>query len=358
MCGNIRMIGGFNYHCSICNFHACVKCVEVAVAQEAAATTLKTEALIKLNHKGHSQHSLTLQMRRATFHCDACNTEDKDLSYQCDSCDFWIHKTCADLYPTINLPQHHNHSLDLVYSLPSAFYNYLYFCAFCNKCIQRREWLYHCANCRYFAHIKCALNVGHHSTPSDDRDIVALEEDANVMHFPMSDVFIDPLKWLHSEKMDRGDDKKTKVNHSSHEHTLILNVEPQGINIPNTDCSDTIEVCDGCVRPISLPYYNCTDGCSFILHKYCAELPLTLEHQLHSDHSLELVNVDGSEETYFCDGCLCQGNKFAYKCKPCKFHLDVNCAFLPNMIKHESHKHPLVQVCDSSICCQALRKFL
>ncbi|KAI3692002.1 hypothetical protein L6452_31807 [Arctium lappa] len=282
------MIGGFNYHCSICNFHACVKCVDVAAAQEVVDTTLKNEALIKLKHKGHSQHALTLQLRRATFRCDACNTEDKDL---------------------------------------------------------------------YFAHIKCALNAEHHSTPSDGRGTLTLEEHVNdFMHFPMSDIFLDPLKWLHFGKMAQADDKKTTINHSSHEHSLILNVEPQGNNILNTDYNDAIEVCDGCVRPISLPYYNCKDGCSFILHKYCVELPLTLEHQLHSDHSLELVNADEYEEKYICNGCVCFGNRFAYRCETCKFYLDVNCAFLPNTIIHESHKHPLVQIINPLNCCMACEK--
>ncbi|KAJ9537615.1 hypothetical protein OSB04_030348 [Centaurea solstitialis] len=346
VCGNQRMIRGLNYHCSICNFRACVKCVNVAVAQEAIATTLKNEALSNFNHKGHPQHNLTLQSRPATFHCDACNTKDEDMFYRCDSCDFWIHKTCAFLKPTITLLQHHQHSLDLVYSLPSDFYNYLYFCKFCKKCVQRKEWLYHCANCRFFAHIKCLLNADHHATTSDDRGTSALEEHVNeFMHFPMSDVLVDPLKWLHVEKMARGDDKKLEVNHSSHEHSLILNVESQGNNIPNTDYTDEIEVCDGCVRPISLPYYNCKDGCSFILHKYCAELPLTLKHQLHPYHSLELINADKhDEEKYICNGCLCYGNRLAYRCQPCKFYLDVNCAFLPDVITHESHEHPLCQV--------------
>nr|KAJ0199794.1 hypothetical protein LSAT_V11C600329120 [Lactuca sativa] len=44
---------------------------------------------------------------------------------------------------------------------------------------------------------------------------------------------------------------------------------------------------------------------------------------------------------------------FSYKCKTCTFNLDVNCAFLPNTIKHKSHKHPLIQVIDTETPCNA-----
>ncbi|KAI3691995.1 hypothetical protein L6452_31799 [Arctium lappa] len=87
VCGNEHIIGGLSYRCSLCNFDACLKCVIVAAAQEVVVAALKKEALIKLKHKGHSQHTLTLQLRSATFHCDACNTKDEDL--------YFVHIKCA-----------------------------------------------------------------------------------------------------------------------------------------------------------------------------------------------------------------------------------------------------------------------
>ncbi|XP_024961222.1 uncharacterized protein LOC112501743 isoform X2 [Cynara cardunculus var. scolymus] len=126
--------------------------------------------------------------------------------------------------------------------------------------------------------------------------------------------------------------------------------------MPEINCDDPIEVCYGCVRPLSLPYYNCKDGCSFTLHKYCAELPLTLEHHLHPDHPLDLVDTSEDEHFYSCNGCFSRGNKFVYKCETCKFYLDVNCGFLPNTIIHKSHKHPLTQVMDPNQACEACDK--
>ncbi|PWA77683.1 C1-like protein [Artemisia annua] len=251
LCGNARqLIEGFSYKCIRCDFDACVKCGVVFVAQQAAADALKEEASIKFEHDGHPQHTLTLQLRPAAFLCDACNTKDEGLFYQCDSCDFWIHKTCASLAPTIDLPHHPNHPLVLVYLLPERFYNYPYYCEFCDKRIMQNDWLYHCANCRYFAHIKCALKA-EQTFVSSTKSIVDLLQ------------FTDPLKLLYSGKVSSDDDEDpVEVNHWSHDHPLILNVESR-------------------------------DGCSFTLHKYCAQLPLTLPHQLHPDHSLDLVDTSG-----------------------------------------------------------------
>ncbi|GJX13010.1 C1-like protein [Tanacetum coccineum] len=148
--------------------NACSDCCLAEFARKAEADAIKEEAKVKLEHIGHPQHTLTLQLRPGSFLCDGCKTEEKGLFYQCYSCDFWIHKTCASLAPTIRLPDHyHKHPLLLLYSLPEKFFKYQYYCKFCNNYIRRDEWLYHCANCRYFSHIKCALNAQQHpSTPS------------------------------------------------------------------------------------------------------------------------------------------------------------------------------------------------
>ncbi|KAI3691950.1 hypothetical protein L6452_31753 [Arctium lappa] len=349
VCNSRGLVKGFSYCCMSCDFDACTKC--------GLAIALKEEALIEFKHEGHPQHTLTLQLRSASFRCDACHAKDEDLFYQCNNCDFWMHKTCASLAPTIDLPHHPNHPLVLVYSLPDNFYNFKYYCEFCDKLILKNGWLYHCANCRYFAHIKCALNAEQPSIPSDSLGTTLVEENVNKFpHFPMPEPFIDPLKLLHLEKVSLDGNGATEISHWSHDHLLILNVEPRGNNMPNIRCGDQIEVCNGCTRPLSLPYYNCKDGCSFTLHEYCAELPLTLEHQLHPNHSLDLVDTYRDKYFYRCNGCFSLCNNFVYKCETCKFYLDVNCGFLPNTIIHKSHKHPLIQVIDPNLLCKACDK--
>ncbi|CAH1453482.1 unnamed protein product [Lactuca virosa] len=221
--------------------------------------------------------------------------------------------------------------------------------------MKRNEWLYHCANCRYFVHIRCALNAEQTSTTQRDVSSTSfVDKDLkDLLEFPMSEAFTDPLKLLHLDKTIIDDDDTKEIKHWSHHHPLILNVIHQVNNMYGMISSDPIEVCHGCVRPLSLPFYSCKDGCSFTLHKYCTELPLKLQHPLHPDHSLVLINTTGHGINYTCIGCFSYANMFFYNCETCKFYLDVNCAFLPKTIKHKSHKHPLIQVIDPGPLCNA-----
>ncbi|KAI3692157.1 hypothetical protein L6452_31966 [Arctium lappa] len=60
----------FSYYCSPCDFNVCMKCAIEDVASNAAITRLKEEASNKFTHDGHPQHTLTLQLRPASFHYD------------------------------------------------------------------------------------------------------------------------------------------------------------------------------------------------------------------------------------------------------------------------------------------------
>nr|XP_043629872.1 uncharacterized protein LOC122601170 [Erigeron canadensis] len=351
VCGQ-ELIFDTCHRCEPCKFVVCSKCVMAEKAQKDAATALKEELVIKFVHDGHNpQHTLTIQSRPAAFHCNACNTKKEDMFYQCDQCDFWIHKACTSLLETIDLPYLHHHKLDLVFSLPEKFYNYKYKCELCDKRIMQTDWTYHCSNCRYFIHIKCVPNSDQPSTQRLEVNVEEEATDSNILHLPMSHALTDPLKLLHSNNDPTtpgggGDDnEQLEISHWSHDHLLFLTDVPQGdkINMPDIGCStDPIMVCHICVRPLSIPYYSCKhDGCSFTLHKYCAELSRTLEHPLHPDHLLELVKQNYASLCYFCDK---RCNTFMFQCKTCSFCIDVNCAFLPKIIKHKFHKqHPLVQ---------------
>ncbi|XP_023741906.3 uncharacterized protein LOC111889988 [Lactuca sativa] len=337
-------------------FKACIDCCVSRITRKAEADTIKEEAKMKVEHEGHPQHTLSLKLRPVAVFCDACKTKDEGLFYECNSGDFWIHKTCASLTHTINLPHHPNHKLVLVYSLPEIFFNFWYYCEICNEYIQQNEWLYHCANCRYFVHIRCALNTeqasGNLRNVSSTSFVDEVVED--LLEFPMLETFTDPLKLLH---LDKTTDESKEIKHWSHNHPLILNVAHHGNNTHGIFSSDPIEVCHGCVRPLSLPYYSCKDRCSFSLHKYCAELPLKLQYPLHPDHSLVLINAAGHGIKYKCIGCFSYGNMYLYICEICEFYLDVNCAFLPQTIKHKSHNHPLIQVIDPEPLCSACTKY-
>ncbi|CAI9290989.1 unnamed protein product [Lactuca saligna] len=319
-------------------FNACIDCCLVEIALKTEADAIKEAITIKIEHEGHPQHILTLQLRLAAFRCDACNTyKDEGLFYECDSCDFWIHKTCASLSSTIHLPTIITH---LQWSIS----------------FQKNSLNLHIIV--NFAEYTSDGMTGCIIVPTVDILPISIDEDENgLLHFPMSYELTDRLKRQHYEKMtqyDDDDDEKIVIKHQnwSHEHPLILHVQPQANNM--SGCSDPIEVCFRCVRPLSLPYYTCKDGCnSFSLHKYCAELPLKLQHPLQPDHSLDLIHTCPQNLYDRYNGCGSFGNTLLYKCETCEFNLDVNCALLPRTIKHESHKHPFIQVIDHEPLCNA-----
>ncbi|XP_023767198.1 uncharacterized protein LOC111915782 isoform X2 [Lactuca sativa] len=92
-------------------FKACIDCCVSRITRKAEADAIKEAGRIKIEHKGHPQHTLSLKLRPNVVLCDACKAKDEGLFYECDSCDFWIHKTCVSLAHTIDLPHHPNHKL-------------------------------------------------------------------------------------------------------------------------------------------------------------------------------------------------------------------------------------------------------
>ncbi|KAK8490351.1 hypothetical protein V6N11_055639 [Hibiscus sabdariffa] len=56
----------------------------------------------------------------------------------------------------------------------------------------------------------------------------------------------------------------SEIKHAYHDHNLTL-------TFSGGEIKDESQ-CDGCMRPISTPFYSC-EQCQFFLHKLCAELP-------------------------------------------------------------------------------------
>lgn len=135
----------FTYNCSKCHFNIHVSCAF-------------EEGLFE--HEGH-HHPLTLVRTPVLLFCDACSTQEKDISYRCTVCPFWIHQSCASLPKTVERGDD-DHSLRLTYSLPDKIHSHL--CNICHDIVQRTGWIYCCEACRYFAHLKCATSKQKPST--------------------------------------------------------------------------------------------------------------------------------------------------------------------------------------------------
>ncbi|CAL5331254.1 unnamed protein product [Camellia sinensis] len=123
--------------------------------------------------------------------------------------------------------------------------------------------------------------------------------------------------------------------HFSSKHQLMILNEDE-----KNDVDERVS-CDVCLQQITGPAaYKCTNcSVSIYLHKLCAEQPAEMEHPMHPEHPLALLQVVANK--FRCDGCDICLKEFIYRCSICNFNLDICCALKAHKLKHESHKHPL-----------------
>ncbi|KAK3026784.1 hypothetical protein RJ639_040262 [Escallonia herrerae] len=320
------------YRCERCEFYVCTSCALCALHPQITA-------------QSRHGHPLTI-MRRALFQCDACGIQVEDHAYVCITCRFWVHKSCIELESTFHSGHHNQHPLTLAFSLPTE---YLKFdsqkCDICAKQVRPSLWVYHCAPCRFLAHLKCAT--------SEVKSICRFSEieeeeayDSKVIRLPVRDECTNLVSYLLGTANRGQIQRAEEVTHSSHHHPLIL--------CDKAITKDDKLVCSGCVQPILDSYYSCSQRCGgFSLHISCTELPDEVRHPSHPEHPL-FLNSNGPH--YFaCKICGFGYRGFEYKCKHfCGFELDVKCALIGDAMLHESHQHPLsLKQSRPEECCNA-----
>ncbi|KAK5841300.1 hypothetical protein PVK06_010210 [Gossypium arboreum] len=97
--------------------------------------------------------------------------------------------------------------------------------------------------------------------------------------------------------------------------------------------------CDGCMLPISDPFYYCSE-CVFFLHKVCAELP-KIKKVWHHDCKEPLTLI--FDKAFRCRQCWHISNASAYECCGCERKICPRCviALSPGARTCLKHKHPL-----------------
>ncbi|PPR94471.1 hypothetical protein GOBAR_AA26208 [Gossypium barbadense] len=222
--------------------------------------------------------------------CLGCEKPVEGWSYGCNQCEFYLHKGCAELElaPQIQHPFHPKHPLTL---LPESLYSGG--CDLCGKAF--RGFVYNCYDCRFDLHINCALL-----------------QSSVAANFPNS-LHPHPLFFIQNNNME---------------------VEP--------DCS-------GCQKPISGPFYHCSDCSSptfFNLHEECAELPLEINHPCDRKHPLTFLPQPPTHpQKCSCYLCRIQWKGFVYSCSLCNFDLSLDdFLFSPPTITVASHEHPWMLV--------------
>ncbi|KAD2805009.1 hypothetical protein E3N88_38386 [Mikania micrantha] len=173
----------------------------------------------------------------------------------------------------------------------------------------------------------------------------------NLLHCPFHDEGDNVLKdyMFDQKKFVSSQHDGEMLNHFSHQHPLILIDKQTSVGEKLVSLHDPMKrvqlLCDGCVKPImAIPFYICyqhtDEQCCFVLHEWCAKLPAKIEeYDGHPQHTLFLLSKIPGE--FFgvlkCAICFFPSNGFAYGCTICKYYVDINCAFIPKEITHDSH---------------------
>lgn len=90
-------------------------------------------------------------------------------------------------------------------------------------------------------------------------------------------------------------------------------------------CEEDEVPCFACFNSVKgePTYFLDTQETRYYFHKSCAELPAKIQHPLHLQHPLTLHH---HSSFFVCEGCSLLTAGFRYRCKECRFNLNVPCA--------------------------------
>ncbi|KAL4348173.1 hypothetical protein GQ457_17G001090 [Hibiscus cannabinus] len=304
---------GFVYSCSICNL------------EFTPDDVITTPKITVESHK----HPWKLLSRRMPLICDFCGIVGDHTPYLCTKCNLVVHRKCISMPCNIMITRH-PHMISHSYSRQED-QSKAWTCRICYEEVDTRYGSYYCSDsdCEYIAHVHCATNKA-----IWDGTIVLEGNDESckeTQHASLNLITEVVEQTSIGEQM-----VVTEIKHGYHDHNLRLTL--------SGDIEDDGQ-CDGCMRPISTPFYTC-DRCKFSLHKDCTELPREKRHPFHK-HALTLTNSSLSPVNGYsiCYGCDRPYNGFSYRCynEDCKQHFnwDIRCISLSDTLEHPSHEHSL-----------------
>ncbi|KAD4586121.1 hypothetical protein E3N88_23722 [Mikania micrantha] len=339
---------GICYHCSICNYEIDLLC----------ATFVEQSTI---HHPSHQHPLISFSAEPGLIKCIACGEKHEGCFYQCITCfNFLINFDCLSLPVKLLLQTKqfsHDHLLTLSYSFQDRLYEFN--CRICGMEFEDDHFIYKCSKCMYYVHPKCGtqmiepfmsiLSLGLGQTQKNFKDA----DHPNLLRFPLDDG-----SHILSYQI-----KADTPAHIDHWHRTLLREESFLSQDTEIIISSSVvslhdpmkrikQQCTGCTRPITkMPFFKCgrRDECDFFLHDWCSRLPEELtNHVAHPQHTLTLSR-NSFPVVFICNICNLLCNGFSYDCNPCKFSIDVNCAFIPEEITHEAHaNHLLTRVDDSS----------
>ncbi|KAK8308220.1 hypothetical protein V6Z11_D02G041000 [Gossypium hirsutum] len=296
---------GFVYSCSLCNF-------ELSVDDIFSPPTITNAS---------HEHPWMLISKKMSFICDFCGIVGDHSPYLCATCNLVVHKNCISLPRNIRITRH-CHVICFSYSFQqNQVENCM--CRICYTEVDTSYGRYCCSasGCDYIAHAHCATN-------KSIWDGTIIKEGYDERHGP-SNLITDVIEQISIEEIMVA----SKIKHSYHHHNLRLTL--------SGEIKDDSQ-CDGCMRPISNPFYSC-EQCKFFLHKNCAELSKEMRHPFHK-HLLTLTNSSTLGDFSSCDACSHLYQGFSYRCyrRGCNLNFDIRCMLMLDTLNHPSHDHSLL----------------
>ncbi|KAK2999280.1 hypothetical protein RJ639_023852 [Escallonia herrerae] len=326
----------FTYNCAPCDFDVCIACAWVG----------------KIKNLGHDHPLVPYNQVKENdtggeeVVCGGCNKPiTEDDAYSCSDCDFFLHKTCAELPEALLLAagsvissftKHVTYPIKLSTFLtpntllPSYFDKIRLLVSFFARAVETfgcgSSTIVSSVNLRYVYHVLCC--------PLTD-----LQESKN-----KSCMII-----LFTSSLD----------HQILIQTAVVPAAERGQSCYSTDLKSTsseqneikVGESDEVMKfPVPDEFMNQIN--------YFLQLPDEVQHPCHPQHPLSFHPKSSAESLsiFLCDLCNRRCNGFRYRCELCNFDLDLRCASVPDTIVHEAHRHPLVPA-TSGIHCSACKEY-
>ncbi|XP_033136797.1 uncharacterized protein LOC117128471 [Brassica rapa] len=351
--GNICDLCGWKiaklcYRCQMCDFDLDLHCAKYPPPD------------VIDNFETHP-HKLTLVKEPILFNCSAkCGKASVGLTYKCDECDVAFHVDCvwhpATDHPTeVNHPYHSLHPLKLLTGPPPDYSDGK--CRLCGTEIDK-ELFYNCSSCNFTLDMPCVLNPPQKSLVDPkvhDHQLTLLPRlDSFTCNACGLKGDRSPYACFDCGFMIHQDclGLPRVININRHDHrvsrtSVLEQMESEGVWLPFHEHPmmpwNDLRRGDCCGR-----YESQSDGyycklCVFFVHKKCGndELSEFINHPSHPGHTLELQH----ESSNRCDFCRWKISKLFYRCDMCDFDLDLHCAKQqpPNVIDNfETHPHKLI----------------
>ncbi|KAG8473849.1 hypothetical protein CXB51_035859 [Gossypium anomalum] len=286
--------------------------------------------------------------------CKGCERKLSGLTYGCEPCRFFIHKSCLDEHKAE--VQCFFHPCPLTIS-PGGYRR----CFVCFKLITS-NFSYKCKlSCRFRAHVECALKpmVEYSNEEYTIQHFTHLHPlklvDSNQKHTvicsfceelcPSSSSTYGCMEckfFLHKSCMKSF--PRQLINHRIHPCTLIFItfLDEYGSEPRCVACAEI------CLPPT--PTFRCSRSCShFFLHQSCSvKLPYKsykIKHPFHPSHLLTITSLPYNDHIRTCDVCFrgIDSTLLAYSCREseCKFNLHFDCYKMLPYITFSDHKHLL-----------------